>query len=286
MSATSVKRPGRAGARRGRPPAMARGFGWVLARVWFTVAAIALWEWYTKRKDDMFFPPPSTIVKRMREVWFSGPADHLFLTPEATGNFFPSLGRLITGWLLAALLGIVLGVALGRSRRISDYVDPLLQFGRAIPAPALVPVFIVFFKIGTPMQLATIVFGVVWPVLLNAIDGAREVDPLQVDTTRVFGMTAPLRLRYLILPAAAPKIFAGLRLSLSLSLILMVLSEMVGSTNGIGYRLLISQREFDYGQMWAGIVLLGILGYVLNVAFLAVERRALGWHAGARRSPG
>lgn len=262
-----------------------RGARWFLARIWFTVAVIGLWEWYTKQNEDMFFPPPSTIVARMREVWFSGPADHLFLTPEATANFFPSLGRLVTGWLLAAALGIAIGVALGRSRRISEFVDPLLQFGRAIPPPALIPVFLAFFKIGTPMQLATIVFGVVWPVLINAIDGAREVDPLQVDTTRVFGMSAPMRLRYLILPAAAPKIFAGLRLSLSLSLILMVLSEMVGSTNGIGYRLLVSQREFDYEQMWAGIVLLGILGYALNVAFLAVERRSLSWHRGVRRSP-
>jgi ABC-type nitrate/sulfonate/bicarbonate transport system permease component len=134
------------------------------------------------------------------------------------------------------------------------------------------------------MQIATIIFGVIWPVLLAAVDGARSVDALQEDTMRVFGLSAPQRLMLIILPAALPKIFAGLRLSLSLALILMVVSELMGgATNGIGFTLLLqAQRAYDIPAMWGGIVMLGVLGFALNSALLAIEDRVLAPH-GQRR---
>ncbi|GAA2588064.1 ABC transporter permease [Actinomadura fulvescens] len=254
----------------------------VLSVVWLPVVTVVVWQKVTAAKQEPFFPEPLVIWERMRAAWFTGPASHLWMNEEATSNWFASLGRMFTGWVVAGVLGIILGVALGRSQRVSDYLDPLLQFGRAMPPPALVPFFISVFKIGTQMQLATIIFGVIWPVLLNSIDGARSADRVKLDTALVFGMSRWMVLRYVILPAAAPKIFAGLRLSLSLSLILMVLSELVGSTNGIGYQLLRAQRDFDVPQMWAGIVLLGVLGLVLNALFVLVERRVLAWHRGSQ----
>jgi ABC-type nitrate/sulfonate/bicarbonate transport system permease component len=131
------------------------------------------------------------------------------------------------------------------------------------------------------MQVATIACGIVWPVLINTADGARNVDRLHLDTARVFRLTAAQRLLRVVLPSAAPKILAGLRLSLSLALILMVFSEFVGSNSGIGYRLLIAQQNFETVDMWAAIAVLGVLGYLLNSAFLLVEARFLRWHRGA-----
>lgn len=254
------------------------------ARLWILVVAALAWEAATRRADDPFFPPPSQIVSRMHQDWFSGPAGHLFLTEAAIDNMFPSLGRLAAGWALACLLGIALGVGAGRSRRLSEYLAPLIHFFRAIPPPTFVPIFIVIFDIGTPMQLATIVFGVVWPVLLNSMDGARHVEQVQLDTARAFRLPAATRVLRVILPAAAPKIFAGLRLSLSTALILMVISELVGSVNGIGYLQMLAQSTTDLPGVWAGIVLLGILGLALNAAFLTFERRVLAWHHGAHRT--
>ncbi|MFG2005438.1 ABC transporter permease [Spirillospora sp. NPDC048911] len=254
----------------------------VLAVVWLPVVAVVVWQKVTAAKQEPFFPEPLVIWERMKELWFTGPADHLFLNEVATEHWSASLGRMFAGWAVAGVLGVALGVALGRSRLVFDFLDPLLQFGRAMPPPALVPFFISVFKIGTQMQLATIIFGVIWPVLLNSIDGARGVDRVKLDTARSFGMSRWMRLRYLILPAAAPKIFAGLRLSLSLALILMVLSELVGSSDGIGYQLLQAQNEFNVPQMWASIVLLGVLGLVLNAIFLVIERRMLAWHRGSQ----
>ncbi|MEQ4724059.1 ABC transporter permease [Nonomuraea sp. B19D2] len=254
-------------------------------RLWVVPVVLAVWEIAGRAIGDTDFPPPTKIAARMHELWFSGPPARAFLTEDAIANILPSLGRMFGGWVLAALIGIVAGMLLGRSRTATDYVDPLIEFGRAVPPPLLLPVFLVLFHAGLTTQLATIVFGVVWPVLLNSIDGVRSVDPTYTDTATVFNLSRLQRLRMVIFPAASPKIFAGLRLSLSLALILMVISELIGGTDGIGYQLLNAQRSFDGAGVWATIALLGTLGYVVNSLFVLAERRVLVWHRQATGSP-
>ncbi|GII91416.1 ABC transporter permease [Sinosporangium siamense] len=248
-------------------------------RFWLVVLVVLLWEAGARAAGKIDFPAPSLIVARMRELWLSGPPSRLFLSDDTLSELLPGLGRMFTGWLLASLLGVVAGVALGRSAVASHYVEPLLHFGRAIPPPLLITPFVLVFRSSTQTQLAVIVFGVIWPVLLNAMEGARSVDRGYLDTAAVFGLRRHERLLRVVLPAAAPKIFAGLRLSLSLALILMVISELVGS-DGIGYQLLVAQRNFDSPGVWGTILLLGVLGYALNSLFVVVERHV----PGTRRS--
>jgi ABC-type nitrate/sulfonate/bicarbonate transport system, permease component len=261
-----------------------RPVGRVLARLWPIAIAVVIWEAVTRAVADVYFPPPSAIVVRMYELWLSAPASELFLTDVVHDNVWASLSRLLRAWVLAGVIGVVVGVALGRSRRLADYVEPLVQFGRAIPPPTLLPLFLVLFAIGPQMQMATIIFGVIWPILLNSIEGARYVDRLHLETATVFRLSRTQRLLWILLPEAAPKIFAGLRVSLSLALILMVISELVGSTDGIGFSLLAAQRDFDTVGMWAWIIMLGLLGLVLNAALLATERRVLSWHHRERQA--
>jgi ABC-type nitrate/sulfonate/bicarbonate transport system permease component len=247
------------------------------------VVGVAAWQLWASGHHSPFFPPPSAIVARMYHLWFSGPASHVFLTHDATGNILPSLGRTLAGLAIATVIGVPLGIAIGRSRAISGYLEPLLQFGRAVPVVTMAPVFLALFKIGTQMEVATIAFGTIWPILLNTIDGASSVDPVQAETARAFRLSRGQRLTRLIIPSAMPKIFTGFRLSLSLALILMVFSELVGSSNGIGYEMLNAQNSFDLSLLWCTIVLLGILGYLLNVLLSGVERVLLSWHRGARQ---
>nr|WP_296069873.1 ABC transporter permease [uncultured Actinoplanes sp.] len=256
-----------------------------LLQRWTLLAVIIVgWQVATTAAADPYFPTPATIGGQMYRLWFSGPADRLFLTPAATGDILPSLARLAAGFVLGSLAGAVLGVAVGRSRWAYEFLDPVLQFFRAVPPPTMVPVFIVLFSLGAPMQIASIVFSVLWPVLLNAADGARTVEPLQMETARAFRLTGWERLGFVVLPATLPKLFAGLRLALSLSLILMVFSELQpGAADGIGFRLQEATTRFDYETVWAAIVLLGILGYLLNAALQVVERRVLAWHLSSRR---
>jgi ABC-type nitrate/sulfonate/bicarbonate transport system permease component len=255
-----------------------------LVERWLIFAiGVGVWEAATRAAKDNSFPPPSKIVRQMHELWFTGSWSHLFLNKTATDNIFPSLGRMAAGLGAALVVGVLLGIALGRSERVYAYLDPAFQFLRAIPPPALVPVLMVIFTLGTQMQIASIVFSAVWPMIINTADGARSVDRLQLETARVFRLTAAERLRLVILPAALPKIFAGVRLSLSLSLILMVFAELLpGTTSGIGFQLTDAQSRFDLPTVWSVIVLLGVLGYALNAALTVLEKRALRWHLAAR----
>ncbi|MGC5012624.1 ABC transporter permease [Streptosporangium sp. DT93] len=253
-------------------------------RLWPVPVVLVLWELAARSAEALTFPPPSQIAASMHTMWLTGPAERLWLTDAALTNIPVSVGRLLAGWVLAGIVGIALGVAIGRSPLLFRLVDPLIQFARAIPPPMLLAFFMALFAIGARMQISFIAFGIVWPILINASEGARLVDLQHLDTARVFGLSRGQRLLRVILPAAMPKIFAGLRVSLSLALILMVLSELVGSIDGIGFQLLDSQRSYDLPGVWGSIVVLGVLGYVLNSAFLAVERRVLSWHRSAKQT--
>jgi ABC-type nitrate/sulfonate/bicarbonate transport system permease component len=253
--------------RRGRPGALNR----FLQRWLVFLGCLLAWQLAASAATDPFFPPPSTILRQLLDLFRAG---------ALTTDVLPSLARLGLGFLLGSLAGAVLGIAIGRSRWAYELLDPVLQFFRAIPPPTLVPVFIVLFSLGPAMQVASIVFSVLWPVLLNTADGARTVEPLQIETARAFRLTAAERLGFVILPATLPKLFAGLRLALSLSLILMVFSELQpGAADGIGFRLQEATTRFDYETVWAAIVLLGVLGYLLNALLEAVERRVLAWRS-------
>jgi ABC-type nitrate/sulfonate/bicarbonate transport system permease component len=247
---------------------------------------VAVWQIVTELARAPYFPTPATIGKTMVDLWLSGPASRLYLSDMVFDDVVPSILRLLGGWAGAGVVGVALGLVLGRSATLYDYVSPTLTFLRSVPPPALLPVFIVLFPLGTPMQLAMIIFGVIWPILLNTIDGAHTLDETVVETTRSMRLSRTRFLTTVVLPAALPKIFAGLRVSLSLALILMVISELVGSVNGIGYQLILAQRNFDLPQMWAGIVLLGILGYVLNALLVAVQNRVIGWHVRSKSLTG
>lgn len=263
-----------------RPRARARGLPTAhpaLLRPLVLAAAVSCWEVVTRVHGSVYFPPPDRIARRLHDLWFDGPARHLFLSPAAVDDILPSLGRMAAGFVSAAVAGIALGVAVGRSRLAYALCNPVLQFARAVPPPALLPVFVVLFAFGTPMQIASIAFSAVWPVLINTAAGVRNTDPLRLDVAAVLRLNPAERLWFLVLPSALPRVFAGLRLSLSLSLILMVFSELLpGTANGIGFTLTEAQTRSDLLTVWAALVLLGVLGRLLNTCLLAVEKRLIG----------
>jgi len=246
------------------------------------IALVIVWEFAARKAGSIFFPPPSEILHRAASLWLSGPPHRLFLSDSVFQDVLPSIFRLLGGWAFAVLIGIPLGILIGRSRNLSDLVNPSLQFLRAIPGPALIPIFMILLGTESTMRVTLIAFGSVWPILLNTVEGTRTVDPVQIDTARAFRIPRHARLWRIVLPAAMPKIFAGMRVSLALAVILMVVSELVASTSGIGYRIQNAQIMFLLTDMWCGIILLALIGYVLNLLFLKFERRVLAWHRGAR----
>jgi ABC-type nitrate/sulfonate/bicarbonate transport system permease component len=190
---------------------------------------------------------------------------------------------MLAGFGLAVGTGVVCGLLVGRSRIVSELLTPGIEFLRAVPSPALVPVFLILLGTETTMRITLIAFGSIWPVLLNTIDGVRRMESGQLDTARIFRIPRAATLVRVVLPSALPKICAGIRVAVATSVILMVVSELVASADGIGHQIVDAQQLFLLTDMWAGVLLLAVIGFSMNSLFSKLERRLLSWHFGARR---
>lgn len=239
------------------------------------IVLLVLWWFASVRAHSFFFPSPPAIVESFVKVWF---------TSRFWLDVVPSVLRLIGGYVLAGLIGIALGIAIGTSQRLRAFLEPVLEFLRAVPPPVLVPVFILFAGIGDTMRVLVVISGCLWPVLLNTIQGVRSLDEVLADVARCYRLSRWRVLFEFVLPGASPQIATGLRQSLSIGIILMVIGEMFAARNGLGFTLIQFQRTFAVPEMWSGVLLLGIIGILLAAAFRFTENRALAWYHGQRRA--
>lgn len=246
-------------------------------RIWMVfllpVILFLLWYFLSENSKSFFFPPLRKILAAFDSTW---------LGPTGAHDIGASLWRLAVGFGASLLFSLVAGVVLGSSKIIRDYSEPVFEFFRAIPPTVMIPVLLVISGIGDASKIAVISFGCVWPMLLNTIEGVRAVDPVLQDTCDIYRVRGLRRLLVLTLPAASPQIITGMRTGLSIAIILMVISEMFASRNGIGFAIIQFQRTFAIPEMWSGILLLGLIGVLLSLIMRLVERYVLGWYEGLR----
>ena len=247
-----------------------------LSGIGFLFIALGLWEFAARKElvNPLLVPPLSRIVA---VFW------DLFSTGEMPLQIAVSMKRAALGYGLAGAVFISLGIVMGLSRPIHRALEVIVEMLRPVPPPVVIPVALLFFGLEDEMKVFVIFFSCAWPILLNTIDGVRRVDPVLLNTARTFRLRRLKTIWQVVLPAASPQIMTGLRVSLPVMLILVVISEMVGSTDGIGYFILDSQRRFRVAQMYAGMAALAILGYTLNQFFNLLHRRLLSWHWGMMR---
>jgi ABC-type nitrate/sulfonate/bicarbonate transport system permease component len=232
------------------------------------------WQQWTVHKHDVKWPRLSTILVDFKKEW---------LFAHFASDVVPSLERIFAGFAIGVAVGVLLGIPLGMIPLFRRLAMPHIEYWRAMPPPALLPISLVLLhSIGNKQKISFIAFFCLFPVLLNTMDAVRSIDPTLLDTARSFRVPLRQRLVRLIVPAALPQIVAGMRNSLALAVIMMVLSEYFAASSGVGYVLLVSKNTFQFGPMWAAIVLIGVLGYLLNALFVLFERRALAWHRGWR----
>ncbi|WP_370267295.1 ABC transporter permease [Nioella sp.] len=242
-----------------------------IAFLWLPVVLITLWWVFSEQSGAFFFPPLSRTLLRMWTDLSSG---------ELLRDTFVSLRNVAAGLCIALVLGVAFGIAIGQRRALREAVWPLLSFVRAIPGVAIVPIVIVAFGIGAGPKIFLIASTAIWPILLNTIDGVRGVKESILETARAYRLPRPVIVRDILLPAALPQVMAGTRIALSVSLTVMVISEFASGNEGMGYYILNGTERFDMTQVWAGTVWIGLIGFVVNVAFVAAERRLLGWYYG------
>jgi ABC-type nitrate/sulfonate/bicarbonate transport system permease component len=247
--------------------------GRVGVRLALPVALVVLWWVLSADSDSPYWPPLSEILTAFRELWFF---EHF------SSDLLPSVWHLAAGFAIAAVVGIALGVALGLSPRARRNVAPLTEFSRSMPIAALVPISLIIFGPGAQMEIALIAFGCCWPILVSTADGVRSVEPTMLETARVYGLNRRQQMLRVTLPGALPQAFAGLRVALAIGVATMIISNMFGSGKGLGFFVINAQQTYHVRDMWAGIILIGLIGALASAILVAIEWRALRWHRGWR----
>ena len=241
-----------------------------LVGVLLIVVLLALWQYsavYVVKKPT--WPPVSLVW----ELWLERLLDGTLL-----GHLWATFWRQMTGYAIASVLGVTLGLLMGYYRFFYNLLEPLVEVLRPIPGAAYLPILVLFVGIGHEMKVILILIAAFFPILLNTYSGVRSIDVVQFDTARTLGLTTFQTFRELIVPAASPHILTGMRISLAISLILAILGEMIVSNDGLGYYTLLAQRTFRIPEVYAGLFMLAIFGYILNRLFLLAEARLIRWH--------
>ena len=191
----------------------------------------------------------------------------------------PSLRRITTGLCLAIVIGMPLGLLMGVNRLAYRVLEPITELLRPIPSAAYIPVAILFLGLGDGMKLFVIVLASVFPILLNTYGGVTSIDPVLIDTGRTLGTPRLSILRKIVFPASLPSVLTGIRISLGIAFIVSVTSEMIAGNDGLGYFIIDKQQTFRVSEVFAGILTLGVMGYLLNLVFLQIERYLLRWRS-------
>jgi ABC-type nitrate/sulfonate/bicarbonate transport system permease component len=248
----------------------------VIIALWWVVTAFVLP--ITASTSSFFFPDPVAILASLVES---------FVGPGFLDYVLPTLWRFLVGFLIAALAGITVGTLLGVYTTARLAALPFVNLFRSLPGVTLIPIVTLFLGLGNEQKVTLIAIASVWPILMNAMDGARSLDLTIRESAMAYRVHGLDRYRFVIIPAATPQIFAGLRISISIALIVAVVSELFGASGlrgdaGIGYFLVNAQTSFDMPALWAGVILLGIIGYLINLIFNVIESKLLAWHRGSR----
>lgn len=239
-----------------------------------TLPAILLAAWQYASGADLLSP-----------VFFPAPlrAFSALYTSFVNGTVWAPLSattiRMVQGWLVACLLGASLGALIGTSVRARAYLNPMLEFIRPFPASAIIPAAILIFGYSNTMTVFVIAFGSVWPVLLSTLHGFSTIEPRLKEVSDTLELSTAEYVRKIALPSTLPDMFTGLRISLAIALILAVVVEMQAGSPGLGHSLLLAQRMFKSPDVYAGIIILGLLGLVTGWLLSALESYVVAWKA-------
>jgi ABC-type nitrate/sulfonate/bicarbonate transport system permease component len=265
---TAETRPG------GPPPGGRRASDWLLPLVG-VVGAILVFEIAPRLGlvDRRFLPPASEM--------FGALAGRI-----ADGSLWQPIGHTLEGWALglgtALVIALPLGILIGSVYLLFMSSRTIVEFLRPVPSVALLPLTALVFGNGLEGKWFLAAFAATWPILLQTLYGVRDVDPVAMDTARSFGIGTFERLRRVVLPSALPYIVTGVRISSAVALILSVTVELVLGAPGLGQEINIARQSAAVDQMYALIVVTGLVGWLLNIALSATERRLLHWHASQR----
>jgi len=219
--------------------------------------------------DPFFFPPPSSMLKSLYSMTVSG---------EIFPHIAISLIRALTGYLLAAVFGLIVGLLVAWSRIVESIADPLIELIRPVSTFALVPVMFVWFGIGNGSKIAIIFKACFFPIVLNTIGGIKGVDVRLIQAARSLGANGYQLWIKVLIPAALPMIMTGMRISTAMAMLSIIGVEMLAGDSGIGFLVIDAQRIFATDRMFAGIIVIALIGFMLDRSARFIQDRILVWH--------
>lgn len=246
--------------------------GTVFRRTVAIAALLVVWEILPRAGvvDRVFLPPFSEVIDKWWEMFRDG---------DILAHTEASMKRTGSGFALAVAIALPLGLVIGWFPLVAEILNPLLELFRNTAALALLPVFILILGLGESSKIGIVTYACVWPILLNTISGVRNVDPLLIKSARSMGLSSPRLFQKVILPAAVPTVFTGVRLAGAFAIVVLIAAELVGAKAGLGYLINYAQSNFAIQEMYAGIITISVIGVGINQLLLAVERRFSRWRA-------
>ena len=234
------------------------------------VAVMALWEFVARTvvRNPLFFAPLTAVWERTIELWGSG---------ELQVHIWTSSQEFILGFLLACFVGIAFGVLMASSVIVRDFVDPWVSMLYSTPIIALGPLFILWFGIGISSKIAVIFIVAVFPVLINTFAGLSTADPNLIEVARSFGSSPAQIFTKVRFPSALPFVIAGLRLGVARGLVGVVVAELFGAKQGLGWLIMISAQTFDTAGLFVGVFILAASGVITVEIIKWIERRLAPW---------
>ncbi len=220
--------------------------------------------------DRRFIPAPSDIAVRFWQLSVDGT---LALHVVAT------LWRVFAGFIIGAVPGVVIGLLMAMFRPVRIFFDPLIAALFPIPKVALMPLLLLAFGFGDASKIALVATAVFFPVIINTYAGAANIDRIYWDVAKNYGASNFVMFTRVVFFGALPLIFAGLKIALAVSFVVLVAAEFVASKTGIGYLIWNSWELLQVDYMFVGIVVIGILGLIISVAFQEIERKVIPWKA-------
>jgi ABC-type nitrate/sulfonate/bicarbonate transport system permease component len=233
-------------------------------------SGIGLWWLATASglANPALLPSPPTVVKAVVEM---------VLDWSIFVHIGVSVARALGGFALAALIGVPLGILVGRSQWAFAIVDPWVEMLRPVPPIAFLPLVVLWFGIGETSKLVVVAYGALFPILLNTIHGVRSIENSLIRAARALGASSRQIFYLVVLPASVPSVVTGLRLGAGMAIFVLVAAELLGSSSGLGWLIMDSREHFFTDRIMVGIVALGVVGYAINRGLLAAERWLVQW---------
>jgi NitT/TauT family transport system permease protein len=242
----------------------------------FPLLLILVWERAVAITGTRLVPSPREVAVMMYDFTFGGIYDDAFSATILT-HIWKSMTRVYGGFFLAALIGIPLGLMIGRLKFLRQLLDPTINLLRPIPVTAWLPLSMIFFGLGPNAAIFLVFLGAFYPILLNTIFGVRSVDVRLFEAAAMLGCTGSAMFRQVVLPASLPSIFNGLRIAHGFAWILIVVGEMTGVPTGLGSVIMDGRTLSRTDLVITGMIVIGVCGFVTDRLIVLLSNRVLQW---------